>query len=355
MNKGLFYISIIAVSLVFPAVIYSQAPAPRKTTIQQGSDHRIKPEMQDVLRKLQTLKGKPVENLTPEEARLQPTIQEAALLLMKEKNLPFGSGVTDTSGIEIPGLGGTIHARLYKPKQGKNWPILLYFHDGGFVIGDIDRYNLSAQALAATSGALVVSVEYRKGPENRFPMAHRDCFAAYQWALQSGDTWGGNPRRISVAGDGAGGNLAASVCLMARQMSMQMPLTEILIYPIASGNTQTASYLRNARAKPLNRPMMLWFFKNYLASATETGDSRINLLKADLTGLPPTTIITADIDPLHDEGEMLAQNMVKAGVPVVYRNFPGLTHGFFGLGTVIPQAKEAEALVGAQLKSGFEQ
>ena len=313
----------------------------------------MKPEMQTIIQKFQSLHPKPIQTLSAELARQQPTITDGFLAVIKDKKLDPALPASDTSGIDIPALHGSIHARLYKPKQGNNWPIVLYYHGGGFVMGSIDGYNASAQALAAESGALVVSVEYRKGPEYKFPMAHRDCFAAYQWALESGDTWGGNPRKVAVAGESAGGNLAASVCLMARQMGMQQPKAAILIYPVAGSNTKTPSYLKYAHAVPLNRDMMLWFFKNYLDSASQAGDERIDLLKANLAGMPPTTIITAEVDPLHDEGEALAGKMQKAGDSVTYKNYLGVTHEFFGMGAIVPEAKEAEVLAGEQLKKAF--
>jgi acetyl esterase/lipase len=313
----------------------------------------IKPEMQVVIEKLISFNGKPVETLSAKEARMQPTPADAVMAVMKDNNIPMPAPMCDTMGKEIPVSGGTIHARIYKPKSGSNFPVIVYFHGGGFVIATIDTYNSSAQALCEQEGAIVVSVEYRKGPEYKFPTAHNDCFAAYKWTLKNAASWGEDSKKVAVVGESAGGNLAANVCIMARDKGIMMPVAEVLVYPIANNNMNTPSYIKNANAKPLNKPMMMWFVKKYTSNTAEAADPRLALVNANLKGLPPTTIITAEIDPLHDDGEMLAKKLKDAGVKTEYKNYDGVTHEFFGMATVVPEAKDAQAFAVMQLKAAF--
>lgn len=313
----------------------------------------MKPEMQVVIEKLISLGGKPIETLSAKEARMQPTPADAVMAVMKDNNIPMPPAMCDTMGKEIPVQGGSIHARIYTPKTGNNFPVIVYYHGGGFVIATIDTYNASAQALSDQTGAIVVSVEYRKGPEHKFPTAHNDCFAAYEWTIKNASGWGADAKKIAVVGESAGGNLAANVSIMARDKGIMVPVAEVLVYPIANNDMSTSSYIKNANAKPLNKPMMMWFTKNYVSNITQAGDSRLVLVKANLKSLPPTTIITAEIDPLHDDGEMLAKKMKDAGVKTEYENYNGVTHEFFGMAAVVPEAKDAQAFAVKQLKNAF--
>ena len=313
----------------------------------------MKPEMQVVIEKLESLGGKPIETLSAKEARMQPTPADAIMAVMNDNHIPVPVPMCDTMGKEIPVTGGFIHARIYKPKTGSNFPVIVYYHGGGFVIATIDTYNASAEALCEQAGAIVVAVEYRKAPEYKFPTAHTDALAAYQWTLNNAASWGADAKKIAVVGESAGGNLAASVSIMAREKGIMLPVAEVLVYPIANNDINTASYIKNANAKPLSKPMMMWFTKNYVNTMAEAADPRLALVKANLKGLPPTTIITAEIDPLHDDGEMLSNKMKEAGVKTEYKNYAGVTHEFFGMAAVVPQAKEAQAFAVQQLKAAF--
>lgn len=313
----------------------------------------IKPQMQVVLEKLASLGGKPIETLSATEARMQPTPADAVMAVMKDNNIPNPVPACDTMGKEIPVSGSTIHARIYKPKTGNNFPVIVYYHGGGFVIATVDTYNASAEALCEQAGAIVVSVEYRKGPENKFPTAHNDAFTAYTWTLQNAASWGADSSKIAVVGESAGGNLAANVSIMARDNHIKMPVAEVLIYPIANNDVNTPSYIKYATAKPLNKPMMMWFTKNYTNNMADAADPRLSLVKANLKGLPPTTIITAELDPLHDDGELLAKKMKDAGVTIDYINYDGVTHEFFGMAAVVPEAKQAQAVAVSQLRKVF--
>lgn len=314
----------------------------------------IKPEMAVVIEKLVSLGGKPIETLDAKEARLQPTPTDAVMAVMKDHNMVMPTPLCDTVGKDIPVTGGKTHIRIYTPKEGKKpLPVIVYYHGGGFVIANIDTYNGGAQGLCEQTGAIVVSVEYPKGPENKFPTAHNVAFDAYQWVLKNAITFNGNATKIAVAGESAGGNLAANVSLMARDKKIRMPLYAVLVYPVANDDMNADSYAKYADAKPLSKAMMGWFVKNYLANEAQSADVRISLVRANLKGFPKTLIIGAEIDPLQSEGKMLADRLKATGVATDYELYEGVTHEFFGMAAVVPEAKDAQALVARKLKSAL--
>ena len=314
----------------------------------------IKPEMLVVIEKLISLGGKPIETLTAVEARKQPTPTDAVMAIMQEKNIAMPAPMCDTMGKDIPVTQGTTHVRIYTPKQktGK-LPVIVYYHGGGWVIADINVYNGGAQGLCEQTGAVVVSVEYLKGPEHKFPAAHIVAFDAYKWVLKNADTMQWDKSKIAVAGESAGGNLAANVSMMARDNKIQMPVYQVLVYPVSNNDVNSESYVKFAAAKPLNKPMMEWFVKNALSSTAQAADPRISLVKANLSGMPKTLIIAAEIDPLQTEGKILSEKLKEAKVETDYELYSGVTHEFFGMATVVPQAKEAQALAAKKLKAAF--
>ena len=313
------------------------------------------PEMKAVLDALASLGGKPAETLTPAEARKQPTPADAVKKVLQQQGKSTApEAVAKVENRTIPGKGGQIPIRIYWPEGAGPFPVLFYIHGGGWVIANLDTYDGSARALTNAAQAVVVSTHYRQGPEHKYPAAHDDVFTAYQWTLKNAASVNGDAARVAVAGESAGGNLAAVVTLRARDQKLQKPVHQLLVYPIAGTDLNTESYRENAAAKPLNKPMMEWFFKHYLGDAGMKGNPEINLAaRKDLQGLPPTTIITADIDPLRSDGEMLAKALESANVAVTSRNFVGSTHEFFGMGAVVPDAKEAVAFGAGELKKAF--
>ena len=314
----------------------------------------IKPEMQVVIEKLISLGGKPIETLTAVEARMQPTPKDAVMGVMQDNNMTAPISQCDTMGKDIPVTGGTTHVRIYTPKAGKApYPVIVYYHGGGFVIANIDVYNSGPQGMCEQVGAIVVSVEYPKGPEHKFPAAHMVSFDAYQWVLKNAASFNGDATKIALLGESAGGNLAANMSMMARDKKIQMPLYEVLVYPMCSNDVNSESYLKYAAAKPLNKPMMEWFYKNYAGSVTAAADPRLSLVKANLAGMPKTLIIASEIDPLQTEGKVLSDKLSAAGVQTDYQLYPGVTHEFFGMAAVVPQAKEAQALAAKKLKAAF--
>ncbi|SDC08949.1 alpha/beta hydrolase [Pedobacter soli] len=314
----------------------------------------IKPEMQAVIEKLSSYGDKPIETLSATDARRNHTPTNAVMDLIEENQITIPAPMVDTTGKDIAVNGGKIHLRIYTPKTGNGpFPLIVYYHGGGFVIANLDVYNASAQALAEQVGAVVVSVAYRLAPENKFPTAHNDAFAAYEWVIKNAFDLKGDPGKIAIAGESAGGNLAANVSVMARDKQIMIPVHQLLVYPIAQADMNTLSYKTYEKAKPLNKAMMGWFTEKYLNTMIEAQDPKISLVNANLKGLPPTTIITAEIDPLHDDGVMLADKLKAAGVKVYSKNYDGVTHEFFGMAAVVPEAKAAQAYAADQLKTAF--
>ena len=314
----------------------------------------IKPEMLAVIEKLISYNDKPVEELSAVEARKNHTPTDAVMDLIKEKNIEVPVAKVDTTGRDIEVKGGNIHLRIYTP-QGNNeiLPVIVYYHGGGFVIADLDVYDASAKCLSEQANAVVVSVAYRMGPEFKFPTAHQDAFAAYEWTIKNAGDIKGDPKRIAVAGESAGGNLATNVSIMARDKGIMMPVHQLLIYPVSNSDMNSESYKTYAEAKPLSKAMMAWFVRNYLNNTAEGKNPMISIVNANLKGLPSTTIIQAEIDPLQSEGMLLAEKLKAANVKVDLKKYEGVTHEFFGMSAVVPQAKDAQAYAAKNLKSSF--
>ncbi|TLV03194.1 alpha/beta hydrolase [Dyadobacter luticola] len=315
----------------------------------------IHDEMWAVVEKLLSYGDKPIPKSTPQEARMNHTVKDAVNDLIGEFNVPFQIPMVDTMGVEIPVVGGNIHARVYTPKTGTApFPVIVYYHGGGWVIASIDVYDASARALAEKVGAMVVSVEYRKGPEFKFPTAHNDAFQAYEWVLNHAASMHGDPMRMGVAGESAGGNLAVNVSIKARDNGIMMPKHQLLVYPVAGSDTTTESYKKYHDAKPLDKPSIDWFLMHYLTNVSvESKDKRIDLVNANLINLPSTTIINAEIDPLETEGSILADRLNAAGVKATRKMYPGTTHEFFGTAIIVPEAKEAQDFAAEQFKEAF--
>ncbi len=228
------------------------------------------PRMQQVLDELAALGGKPIETLSPEEARLQPTPADAVKKLLGKEGKPTDpEPVGDVEDRMIPGPAGEIAVRVYSPKGEGPFPVLLYIHGGGWVIATIDTYDSSARALCNAANCVVVSTEYRKGPEAKFPAAHEDTFAAYKWVVQNAGEIKGDAKKIAVGGESAGGNMAGVIAMRANSEGVKEPVHQLQVYPVAGDDMNTPSYQRNANAKPLNKAMVQWFGKHYLNSPAE--------------------------------------------------------------------------------------
>jgi len=327
-----------------PTPIRPTGPAPAWAT-------GIKPEMQAVIETLVSLGGKPIETLSAQEARQQPTPADAVMKLMQANSIPMPPVTADTmSRMVMPG----VKVRIYTPKGATGTlPVVVYYHGGGWVIANLDTYDSSVRGLVEKTGAIFVSVAYRQAPEHKYPTAHNDSFAAYQWVLKNAASFKGDPQNVAVVGESAGGNLAASVSMMARDKKVMLPKHQVLVYPIAGYDLNTPSYQQNAQAKPLNKPMMAWFFEKYLRGAADGKSPMISLVNANLKGMPATTIITASLDPLMSDGKLLADRLKAAGVATKYENFEGVTHEFFGMAAVVPQAAQAQDMAAGELKNAL--
>lgn len=320
-----------------------------------GEPPKADPEMQAVLDALDSLGGKPLEELSPEEARRQPTPADAVMKLLREQGRSTDpEPVGNIQTIHIPGgPTGDIPAYVYSPQGAGPFPVIVYFHGGGFVIANTKTYEASIRALVNQANAIVVSVEYHQAPEYTYPTQPDEAYLAYIWVLNHAHEFGGDPYRVAVAGESAGGNLAAVVSLMARDNGERAPVHALLVYPLVSNNMMNTSYRINANAKPLNAAMMKWFFK-YYSTLPESFEDYALPMKADtLANFPPTTLITAEIDPLQQEGHEFAERLQGDGVPVAYQDFAGVTHEFFGMGAVLSKAREAQAFAAAELKKAF--
>lgn len=314
----------------------------------------IKPQMQAVIEKLASYGDKPIPQLTAAQARKNHTPTDAVKDIMAEYKIATPASNVDTMGKDIPAEGSNIHVRVYTPKSTGPFPIVVYYHGGGFVIANLDVYDASARSLADKLGAVVVSVAYRLAPEHKFPVAHNDAFTAYKWVVDNAASLKGDAKKIAVAGESAGGNLALNTAIAARDKKVALPVHVLAVYPVASNDMASPSYVKYAAAKPLDKPMMQWFVKNYLNNMAEAKDPRINLVAANLKGLPSTTIITAQIDPLQSDGLMLADKLKAASVTVDSKNYDGVTHEFFGMATVLPEAMDAQTYAVDQLKKAFD-
>lgn len=317
-------------------------------------------QMQAVLDQLAKLGGKPIETLEPTEARKQPSPADAVkALIQSQGKAPTPEAVGKVEDRTFPGPAGPIKMRIYTPTTAADAagarPVVLYIHGGGWVIADLDTYDASPRAIANGANAVVVSTHYRQAPEHRFPAAHDDTLAAYKWVLANAASFGGDPRRIALVGESAGGNMAANIALAARDQKLQAPVHQVLVYPVASAAMDTPSYEENATAKPLSKPMMAWFAKHYLPAPEAGKDPRINLVeRTDLEGVAPATIVLAQIDPLRSEGERYGEALRAAGVPVTVKSYGGVAHEFFGMAPVVDKAREAQQLVGQQLRTAFQ-
>ncbi|WP_296267998.1 alpha/beta hydrolase [Pseudomonas sp. UBA6562] len=316
---------------------------------------RADADMQTVLNKLASLDGKAIEKTAPPEARQQPTLADAVKGVLTDDKRSTDPqalvpGVTSRD-VTIPGAAGNLPATVYTPAGAGPHPVVLYFHGGGWVIADRTVYDAGARGLAKQADAVVVSIDYRRAPEYKFPAAHDDALAAYKWLTTHAQTLQGDPKRLALAGESAGGNLAVATAVAARDAGLAAPRHILAVYPVAQADTHTASYEKYADAMPLNRPMMLWFVKQISRTPADVQDPRISLVKANLRGLAPVTVINAEIDPLRDDGAQLQQALDQAGVSVERKVYEGVTHEFFGAAAVVEKAQQAQAYAGRRLKA----
>jgi acetyl esterase len=265
-----------------------------------------------------------------------------------------GDDVASQVDRTIPGPGGAIPIRVYTPEGDGPFPCLVYFHGGGWVIGDLEMVNAACRTLAARSNCVVVSVDYRLAPEHKYPAPLDDCFAATKWVAANGSEIGVDGTRVAVGGDSAGGNLAAAVALRARDEGGPDLAMQLLVYPVTNHSFDTGSYASNGENYLLTTDMMRWFWDHYLNSDADGENAYVSPLRAaDLSKLPPATVFTAEFDPLRDEGDAYAAKLADAGVTVKHTRLDGQIHGFFSMLLVFEAAGKAIDLAAVDLKQAF--
>jgi acetyl esterase len=255
------------------------------------------------------------------------------------------------------GPHGPIPVRVYRPigaPADAALPALVFFHGGGWVIGDMETHDVLCRSLTAEAGIVVVNVDYRLAPEHKFPAAADDAWAATRWVVANAGKLGVDPARIAVGGDSAGGNLAAVVALLARDAGSPAIALQVLMYPVTDVSTETASYRECGEGYLLTLDSMRWFFDHYLKSPQDAGDWRVSPLRAPShKGVAPALIITAGFDPLRDEGEAYARTLREAGVRVDYACYGGMIHGFMPMGRLIQTGNRAVSHVAASLRDAL--
>lgn len=299
----------------------------------------VDPEAQALLERWATAPGVPVERLTAATVRQED-------LAVLDLQTPV-DGLDAVEDVELPGPAGTLSARVYRPRPG---PLLtvLYLHGGGFVIGPVG-YERPLRGLAQSSGCLLVALHYRLAPEHRFPAAVEDALAGARWLAENVGALGGLDAPVGLAGDSSGGNLAAVV---ARTLSREgIPLAfQVLLYPMLDATAGSPSYEEFASGYGFSREKSLWYFDQYLPPGVDRRAPQVSpLFERDLSGLPPTLIVTAECDPLRDEGETYAEKLREAGVDAELRRYPGMIHGFFQMTAALRSARQLHDELGGWL------
>jgi len=242
----------------------------------------------------------------------------------------------------IPGPSADLPIRIYRPSDAKNLPALVYFHGGGWVVNFLDIYDAALQSLANKTGSVIVSVHYQKAPEHPYPVPFDDCFATLLWVSENASDLGIDHRKIGVGGDSAGGNLASAVALKARDTGAPKVAFQLLIYPCNERDFESQSYLANAEGYGLSRRSMQWFWGQYLQGNDYDREPYACPSTAkDFSNLPPAIIVTAEYDPLKDDGVKYERLLRQAGVKTSYLEYPGMVHGFISMGAVTPTAEKA--------------
>jgi len=295
----------------------------------------LDPNIREMLNAMERSQAPAISQLEPPQAR---EMLRQLFLGMEVTHVP----VSTLEDRAIPGPAGDIQVRIYTPEGEGPHPILVFLHGGGFVLGDLDTYDPVCRRLCNLSGHLVVSVGYRLAPEDKFPAAVEDCLAATRWVSENAASLGGNPDLVSVAGDSAGGNLAAVVARRSRDEGGPALAGQVLVYPVTyQTGPDTASRKENAEGYFLTRDDMAYYGGHYFASAEDARSADASPANAEsLSGLPPALVVTAEYDPLRDEGEDYAHALEKAGVPTRLTRYYGMTHGFLNFYGVTERSDE---------------
>ncbi len=308
------------------------------------------PEVQAVLDAMEEEGVPELNTLSVEEARA--FLKELAIT-DEDRMDPVAS----TEDLSVPGPAGEIPVRIYTPHGDGPFPVLTFFHGGGWVLGDLDGNDENCRAIADETGCIVASVDYRLAPEAKFPEPLKDCYAATEYVAENASSFGGDPDRIAVGGSSSGANLAAAVSLMARDRGGPELVHQLLVYPVTDYAFDTDSYAENAEGYFLTTADMEWFWDLYLDDEIDGKHQYASPLQARTLGsLPPASIVTAGFDPLRDDGIAYADRLEEDGTPVDHHHYDGAIHGFFGMliEPELPQARNALAAVADDLQRSFD-
>jgi acetyl esterase len=305
----------------------------------------LDPQAKLFLDQLEALNAPPLQSLSPEEARNAIDIRHMA---------GEPENVAKVEDRTIPGPLGEIPVRIYTPSGNGPHPALVYYHGGGWVIGNLETVDAVCRLLTNRAQCVVVSVDYRLAPEHKFPAAAEDAYAAAKWVAENASSIQVDANRIAIGGDSAGGNLTAVVALMAKDRGGPSLIYQMLIYPVTNYSFDTKSYLENGEKYFLTKDMMVWFWNHYLREELDGKNPYASpLLAEDLSGLPPALVITAEYDPLRDEGEAYAKRLIDAGVAVELKRYHGMIHGFFWMPAAMDQGKKAIEHAASALRRAF--
>lgn len=310
----------------------------------------LDPQVKAFLEMLAAEGAPPRETQTVAEARRQ-MLEQSARRAGPQQPMPR------VENHVIPGPAGDLPVRIYHPASVDTapLPILVYFHGGGWVLGNLDTHDVLCRALSRGAHAVAVSVDYRLAPEHPFPAAAEDAYAATAWTATHATELGADPARLAVVGDSAGGNLAAVTCLLARERGAPHIAFQALIYPVIDHyDPGQPSYFQNADGYSLTRDGMIWYWDHYLPNTNDADNPLASPLRApDLRDLPPALVVTAEYDPLRDEGEAYAERLRAADVPVTLHRYDGTIHGIANLAGVLDAGKRMQEEVGTALRAAL--
>ena len=304
----------------------------------------LDPQVKQVMESVAALGLPAAHTVSPEEARANAKVRPRAP----------GPEVAKVEDRTIPGPDGGLPVRIYTPEGAGPFPILAWYHGGGWVVGDLESADASARNLCVGGNCVVVSVDYRLAPETKFPGPAEDCWAATTWAVKNAASINGDASRLAVGGDSAGGNLAAAISLMAADRGGLEIALQLLVYPVTDADFDTVSYGENGDGYSLTKATMQWYWDHYLSSSEDASNPYAAPLRAkSLAGQPPALVITAEYDPLRDEGEAYAKRLREAGVAATATRYDGMIHGFFNMGAVVDKGRQAVDEASAALRNAF--
>jgi acetyl esterase len=332
----------------------------KKTEMATDPSGLLDPQMQEILDAFSSLGPQPFEILEVDQARKQPGPKQAVQKVMQQRGIEGPEKVGSVEDKTIPGPGGELKVRVYKPLDASPGPlpVLIWIHGGGWVLFDIDsHYDDSCRGLTNKTDCIVVSPEYRRAPEHVFPASHDDVLATYRWVVDNADTIGGDPERIAIGGESVGGNMAPATCLQLQEAAEKLPVFQVLVYPVTTGEQFGESMQDAADARPLNRPLLSWMAMHAFEGVPDAAkDPRIDLLgwsPDQLSGLPPALVITDERDPLRSQGQEFAKHLEAAGVTTTSSYYEGVSHEFFGAAAVLDKAQQAQLEVAMHLRRAF--